>query len=296
MSHANITAIVGQIDSFPSLPLTVSKVLEITGNPESSANELMQAILPDQSMCAAILKIANSAFFGRPRKVSSIEEAVVVLGFDEVRNIILTQAIFSSFQKFKNTCKNDINTLWLHSLICGIAARTIARHTPDCIPNQLFIAGLLHDIGKLAMLLALPNSYNPNRSLAEHLQNSFFPEEEEKFGISHDQAGRRLLDRWLFPEQLCIATGCHHRPDTAAPAYTAFTLIVQMADILSHAVQNKDPITGAEIIQIISDFTPNTVVLWEQHKLHLQSEDLDEWLTELRTIVEDGSSLALFNP
>ena len=74
MSHSHITAILNQTDSFPVLPATVNRVIEITGIPESSANDLMQAILPDQSMCTAILKLANSAFFGRPRKVASIED------------------------------------------------------------------------------------------------------------------------------------------------------------------------------------------------------------------------------
>ena len=93
--HSHITEVLNQIDSFPALPATVNRVIEITGNPESSANDLMQAILPDQSMCIAILKLANSAFFGRPRKVASIEEAIVVLGFQEIRNIILTQAVLT---------------------------------------------------------------------------------------------------------------------------------------------------------------------------------------------------------
>lgn len=292
MTQSNITAIINQLDSFPSLPTTVIQVIEITGNPESSANDLMQAILPDQSMCTAILKIANSAFFGRPRTVCSIEEAVVVLGFHEIRNIVLTQAVFNSFQKFRNTHKKDIDSLWQHSLTCGLAARIIATHTGHT-PSQLFIAGLIHDIGKLTMLIALPHSYNPALELSERLQLSLFPEEEEKFGISHDNVGMLLLNRWLFPEPLCAAAGYHHHPDTA-PADAAFPLIVQMADIISHIVHAKDPINGQEILDLIRDFTPECLLLWERYHFHWHAEDIESWLAELRSSLGDHSVFNIF--
>jgi HD-like signal output (HDOD) protein len=253
----------------------------------------MQAIIPDQSICVAILKLANSAFFGRPRKVSSIEEAVVVLGFQEIRNIVLTQAVFNSFQKFKNTNKQDIGALWQHSLTCGLAARIIATHTQKQSPNYYFIAGLIHDIGKLAMLLPLPNSYRSNLTLKEQLRLSFFPEEEEKFGISHDTVGMRLLNRWLFPEQLCSSTGYHHNPNTA-PGDATFPLIVQMANILSHVVHAKNMIKGQEIMEIMHNFIPECTVLWEHYNFHWQPEDIDTWLVEIQAAINEESYLHIF--
>lgn len=175
MLHSDIAALIKQTDSYPPLPRTVLRVLEITGDPESSAHELMQAILPDQSICVAILKIVNSAFFGRPRKVCSIEQAVVVLGFVESRNIILAQAVFSSFHQFRITNKEDIDALWQDSLACALAATIIASRTTGYAPSQLFIAGLIHDIGKLILLLAFPKS------------------EEAKLGISYSKAGKSSI-------------------------------------------------------------------------------------------------------
>ncbi|MDO9040832.1 MAG: HDOD domain-containing protein [Desulfocapsaceae bacterium] len=296
MSHSHITAILNQTDSFPALPATVNRVIEITGNPESSANDLMQAILPDQSMCTAILKLANSAFFGRPRKVASIEEAIVVLGFQEIRNIILTHAIFNSFQRLKNTSKQDIDALWLHSLTCGLAAKIIAAHTTGYSESKLFIAGLIHDIGKLAILMALPNSYNHNleQMLSEQLQDTFFPEEEEKIGISHTTVGMRLLNRWLFPEQLCASAGYHHRPETA-PGDAAFPLIIQMANILSHIVHADETMSGQEILELIEKSNPEAALLWNRYNFHWQQEDIEVWLTALRTDIEDGTLLSIFN-
>lgn len=279
---------------FPPLPGTVIRVLEITGNPESSAHELMQAILPDQSMCVAILKIVNSAFFGRPRKVSSIEEAVVVLGFLEVRNIVLTQAVFSSFRKFRSTNKHDIDALWQHSVTCGLAAKLIAGRTSGYSPSHLFIAGLIHDIGKLTLLMAFPKSYSPAPETSGTLPFSLASEEESKYGISHANAGMHQLNRWLFPEQLCAATGYHHHP-ASAPDNAAFPLIVQMADILSHCLHSKETMTGREILDLINDLTPDSPLLWDRYNFHWQEEDIEQWLTELQADLTDGTLIDMFN-
>jgi HD-like signal output (HDOD) protein len=295
MPQSPVTSIFQQIDSFPALPATVNRVMEIVANPESTAHELMQAILPDQAMCLAILKLANSAFFGRPREVCSIEEAIVVLGFQEIRTIILTQAVFNSFQKLRNVNKQEIDALWDHSLTCALAAKIIATHTNGYSPSQLFIAGLIHDMGKIAMLMALPHNYSLlGHDFSERLRLSFFPEEEEKFGISHNEVGMRLLNRWLFPEQLCAATGYHHRSDTV-PGDAAFPLIVQMADMLSHVVHAQEGINGQEFLGLISDFSPESIKLWGHYNFNWQQQDIDTWLTELRTNLEDGTLLNVFS-
>ena len=133
MTDSKLNAIIRQVDSFPALPATVNKVMEVTGNPESTAHDLMRAILPDQSMCATILKIANSAFFGMPREVATMEKAVVVLGFNEIRNIVLGKAVFTSFQKMPKQNREETNLFWEHSFTCGIAAKIIAEqigHAP----------------------------------------------------------------------------------------------------------------------------------------------------------------------
>lgn len=295
MTPSNIALLIDQIDSFPALSATVSRVLEITGNPESSAQELMQAILPDQSMCVAILKLANSAFFGRPRKVSSIEEAVVVLGFHEIRNIVLTQAVFHSFQKFRSTNKEDIDALWRHSLTCGLAARIIADHSGQYVSSsQFFIAGLIHDIGKLAMLMVFPQSYSAVAEIPEHQRLPNFLEEEEKYGISHDRVGLRLLNRWLFPETLCISVGYHHRP-AVAPSNGEFSLIVSMADILSHIEQSQKECTGWEVLELMKARSPEDELLWKRYDFDWQEDDVENWLAALRTELADGNLLHLFN-
>jgi HD-like signal output (HDOD) protein len=295
MPQSPIISILQQIDSFPALPATANRVMEITANPESTANELMRAILPDQAMSIAILKLANSAFFGRPREVCSIEEAIVVLGFQEIRTIILTQAVFNSFQKLRNINKQEIDALWEHSLTCGLAAKIVATHTHGYSPSQLFVAGLIHDMGKIAMLMAFPHSYSPRgQDFSERLRHSFFPDEEEKFGIGHDEVGMRLVNRWLFPESLCVAIGYHHHSDNV-PGDGAFPLMVQMADMLSHAIHSPEMIDGQTFLRLIRDFNPEMIQLWSHYKFHWQEHDIDNWLTELRTSLADGTLLHMFS-
>lgn len=275
MTDTKLSAIIRQVNTFPALPATVNKVMAVTGNPESTAEELMQAILPDQSMCATILKIANSAFFGLPRQVSTLEKAVVVLGFDEVRNIILGKAVFTSFQKLQKLNKEDANLFWEHCFTCGIAAKIIAEHL-GYPPSELFIAGLIHDIGKLAMLMSFPHDYLLMIELSKPHQFRSVSTERETYSVSHDEIAMHILKRWLFPEKLVTAIGYHHQPEMA-PADTALPIIVQMADMLSLMHCSTDLFEPSDIVTIFQDFLPESQTLWRANNLPWDPEQLGVW-------------------
>lgn len=293
MTQAHFTALLKQIDSFPALPMTVNKVMAVTGNPESSAQDLMKAILPDQSMCAAILKIANSAFFGLPGEVSTIEKAVVVLGFDEIRNVVIGKAVFASFQALNRNNRQNIQIFWEHSFTCGLAAKILAEHL-GYSPSEFFIAGLIHDIGKLAMLMAFPHDYSPLLELSEPTQFRSIIKENEIFSVSHDEIGKRLLRRWLFPEPLIMAIGYHHSPQLA-PVHKVFPLIVQMADILSLIYCNPEKLIADDVIAIFKDFLPENLQLWQDNNLPWDLEKIGLWYDELiESRQRDGSVLDIF--
>lgn len=293
MTLSHSTALLKQIDSFPALPLTVTKVMAVTSNPESSAQDLMKAILPDQSMCAAILKIANSAFFGLPGEVSTIDKAVVVLGFDEIRNVVIGKAVFTSFQSLNRNNRQNIQTFWEHSFTCGLAAKIIAEHL-GLSPSEFFIAGLIHDIGKLAMLLTFPRDYSPLLELSEPNQYRSIIKENEIFSISHDEIGKRLLRRWHFPEPLIMAIGYHHSPETA-PSYKVYPLIIQMADILSLLFCSPEKMTPEDVITIFKDFLPENLQMWKDHKPSWNVEKTGYWFTELaESRQRDGAILDIF--
>lgn len=294
MTQAHFTALLKQVDSFPALPMTVNKVMAVTGNPESSAQDLMKAILPDQSMCAAILKIANSAFFGLPSEVSTIAKAVVVLGFDEIRNVVIGKAVFASFQTLNRNNRHNIQVFWEHSFTCGLAAKILAEHL-GYSPSEFFIAGLIHDIGKLAMLRAFPYDYSPLLELSEPNQFRSIINENEIFSVSHDEIGKRLLRRWLFPEPLIMAIGYHHSPQLA-PVHKEFPFIVQMADILSLIYCSPEKLTADDVTAIFKDFLPENLQMWQDNNLPWKPEKIGLWYNELiESRQKDGAVLDIFS-
>ncbi len=293
MSNANLDAIYAQIDSLPALPTTASAVLEVTADPESSAHDLMNAILPDQSMCATILKIANSAFFGLPREVSTIEKAVMVLGFDEVKNIVLGKAVFNSFKVLDANNKGGVDKLWQHSFSCGLAAKIIAERI-EISASEMFIAGLIHDIGKLAMLLTFPNIYSHLLRSAETDWQLNLEKENELFFISHDDVARRILDRWLFPDQLVNSIGYHHRPKQAG-AFQLLASCLEIADIVAHIYHDPEGPSAGDRKKHIQGINFEVFDTWQRHHLPCDSEEIHTWFELLgQSHEKDTAILSIF--
>ncbi len=289
MTHQILHRVSAQIDAFPALPSIVSKVLAITADPESSANNLMEAILPDQSMCAAILKVANSAFYGLPREISTIEKAIVVLGQEEIRNIIIGKAIFSSFPKMKEEHRAQIALFWEHAFTCGLAAKIMAPQF-GLSSSELFIAGLIHDIGKLAMLMTFPDSYPLLHDLSTQYCSPGTAEEKADFSISHDMVGLQLADRWLLPRQLVMAIGFHHNPQ-AAPCFRHYPLLIQAADSLALLYDNLDISAGRDVVEIFRNFLPETEEVWQNCDLTWHSDDVGVWFEKLQQLHEEEHSV-----
>ena len=290
MQDKQFSNIFRKVDSLPSLPATVSKVLAVTADPESSVTDLVNAILPDQSMCATILKLANSAFFGMPREVATMDKAVSVLGFNEVHNIVLGKAVFNSFQKISTINKTAIDAFWTHSFCCGLAAKILATDF-KCSPSELFIAGLIHDIGKLALFVARPDVYQPVLELSGTGQIRCEELETETIGIDHGQVGFHLLSRWLFPESLLCAVGFHHHP-LKSPSRQLYPVIVQLGDALSLIASVQDPvIKRVPLLPQVQQILPEGTPLWTQLAIDVNEERLQKWMKALHASYEQDSGI-----
>ena len=251
-------------------------MLQVTADPESSANDLMQVILPDPPMCTAILKIANSAFFGLPREIHTIERAVMVLGFDEIRNIILGKAVFNSFKELNGLNKKKIENLWQHSFDCGLAAKILAERV-DLSPSEMFLAGLIHDIGKLAMLITFPTLYSHMFVQQQDTLTGQVEQEIELFYIGHDDVAGRILNKWMFPHSLLSAVGYHHRVESApAPAILAST--IQISDILAHLISNQDALPVTAYRKTMQSIRPDIFDIWEKHEFPCDNEEIKIWI------------------
>ncbi len=289
MTDTKLSALFTQIDSLPSLPAIVTQVMQITSDAESSAQDLMQAVVHDQSMCALMLKIANSAFFGFPRKVSTIEKAVLVLGFDEIRNIVLGKAVINCFPNLdKKGNKSEVENFWQHSFLCGLGSKIIAEDL-GFSPSELFIGGLLHDIGKLAMLMAYGGDYINVIKLSDPVLPSSIHKENDHFTIGHDKVALKILNKWLFPNLLTHAIGYHHSPSTS-PSTPYHPGIIQIADVLALFISSTERGSVADIHAIIQDFYPEILILWEKKDISIDSR-VDSWLEKIKISREKDSAI-----
>ena len=278
-----------QIESLPPLPATVAEVLAVVNNPDSSANDLVKAILPDQSMCIAILKIANSALYGHQKQVSSLEAAVMVLGFNEVQNIVLAKATVQTIKPALRAWEEELKPFWDHSFTCGLAARIIGESI-NLPSGPFFVAGLFHDIGKLAMLLGLGEKYDIGKYLSGLTTAEMLKAEKETFSFSHDQIGSRLLQRWQFPDSLVTALHYHHSPDKA-PKMSGYPLVVQLADFLSHMYARPESPDEQTLKTCLKTSMPDFETQWRKMNLPWEEITLESWFAWLKVDRANGSAV-----
>lgn len=227
-----IHRITAQIESFPTVPGVATQLMRISASPRSTAEDLERVIRQDVSIAAMLLRRANSPRYGHAQGIDSLKKAITVLGFGEVQNLVLLKVFFRSFGRLQSNTSFNISEFWEHSFLCGLAAEMLARELQQAGGDH-FIAGLLHDIGKLVMSTTVPagNSWGIHASQFSPLETLL--NEKGCFGLNHGEVGEMLLKRWKFPECLVAAVRYHHCPENAGE-YGLFVTVVQLADLLAH--------------------------------------------------------------
>jgi len=289
MTVTRLEMIKQHIDSLPVLPATVTRLMKQTRDPECSAHDIMETILPDQSLCFTILKIANSALFGRPKKVDSIQMAISVLGFNEVQNIALTKALINSFSIIDKKHKLFVDKFWEHSFVGGIAARIIAQDL-QIAPDVASMGGLIHDVGKLVMLETFDDDYDIQLWMANFTDEKKLEEELETFSFTHDQIGGQLMEEWSFPDNLVTAVANHHHPEDASEN-KALAYVVQLADFLSFYCCNDALLGDDGITAVVDDSLPHLASSWRNLGLTIGDESLSKWYDWLLVNREQASQL-----
>ena len=292
-SHAAST-LIARLKSIPTLPTVALRVMEITANPKSSANDLMGIISPDVSLTTKILKIANSPFYGLTREISSLQHAVTVLGFKEIRNLVISTVAFESFKNLEQNSKFDINKFWRHSFYCALAAKAIAVDL-KIESSELFVAGLVHDIGKLAMYITFPSEFMMQAEIMNPLKIKYtaFEAEKDVFGMTHDEVGMKLLKKWMFPESLLTAVGYHHRPQEADKK-SNFPIIVHVADILTHVYEMQAEAEEGEPFEA-NLFYGDAIKLSKSFGMDWDVSDLSRFQQTLKeSIKQEADTINLF--
>ncbi len=215
------------IDTLPTIPSILRKLLAVIEKPKISINEIGSFIANDPVLTSRVLKVVNSPIYGFPGRISSLNQALILLGLNVVRGMLLGVSVFEAMQK-------TMVGLWEHSLGCAIAARVIAKKKGLKEPEEVSIAGLLHDIGKVVMGLKFPEEYAIAVADAQHQQIFMIDAERKQFNISHADAGGWISLKWNFPQNLVEPIEYHHKPHLAkvVPVQTA---VVHLADVLTRA-------------------------------------------------------------
>ena len=230
--------------------------------------------------------MANSAFFGFPREVRSLQQALTILGFKEIQNLVLARAVFNSFKNIKKNGAFDINQFWEHSFVCGLLSKIIANDIQKD-NNEFFVAGLIHDIGKLIIFLAMPVEYDRIIQSAKPMGFKMLQEEQQVLDLSHDEVGMKLLRKWLFPESLISAVEFHHNPH-GAKSHSLLPIVVHGADLLAHLVKLENPHDNPQLMEFLlrSDF----VTLAQANGLEWNEDALINFQRELEKRMDENAT------
>ena len=223
-----ILSLVKHVPPFPKVAMRVTEMLQ---NPEVTVSELAEVIQFDPVITANVLKICNASYFGLPRKVSSLDEALVIVGNDILKDIIITS---SSARFYKGAAgegyKLEQGELWRHSVATGIMAKELVKHIPAVNSGTAFTVGLLHDIGKRFLSSFVADEFKKIMSKVLADGCSFVEAEKELLGASHAELGGMILNQWDFPKEMELAVLQHHDPD--ALEKDPLTAVVALANAL----------------------------------------------------------------
>ncbi len=225
--------IVQATGDLPTMPHVASMVLQKLGNPNTSPKELHQTISADQALAARVLKVANSPLYGCSRAINRLTDAVVIMGFDSLRSLVMSSVMQDLFKSFGLTEK----LLWEHSFGCAAISKHIAKVIKYPKVEEAFLAGLLHDIGKVVLNLKIPDK---TREIVQEVYNnpgvSFMQAEQEMFGFNHAQVGKLIARKWNFAETIEETIGCHHDPRQAR-ILPVLTVIVNFGNLVCHKLE-----------------------------------------------------------
>jgi len=280
-----IKRITDAVLSLPVLPTITSKILELVDNPQTSAQMLSNLVSRDQVLTAKILKIANSSFYGFSGEINTVKHAVVILGYDSLKEISLSMSVFNVFKSDKKNKYFDVTEFWKHSIGVGMCARLIAEKISYPNTSEAFTAGILHDLGKVVLNQYLPYDFLKMQEMVNLDNIPVAVAEKEIFGVGHSQVGTWLATRWKLPEKLTSAIEFHHCP-WVFEGEDLIPVIIFLANRLAFSA--KIGSSGRKVLENIQTENQEFILA----KTGLTEIDYSDIITQLKTVYEmNGSNL-----
>jgi len=251
-----------RIPNLPTLPQVALKVNEMLNDPSTSMREMSDTIMKDQVIVSNILKLVNSAFYGFPSQIDNIHRAITVLGIETVRNAIMAVSVTKALSKANDAEDFSITTFWRHSIAVAITSRQLSQRIPIEVPETCFIAGLLHDIGKVIMARFLKEEFAQVLALMKQ-GSRFYDAEKSALHIDHAMIGGYLAKRWHLPDNLINAITYHHEPRENIAGHNLTAVIHAGDNIVNRSMEDSGtPLAinttpeNSEVVRRLIETTP----------------------------------------
>ncbi len=228
--------VISSIRNLPTPPIVFEQIQKVLNDPATSVGDVADILSEDPAMSVKVLKLTNSAFYGLSREIESVKQAVMIIGLEAVKNLVLSASVLSMF-KAKNEFKEYHENFWRHSLATALSARVIARDFQDgkvFNPDPAFSSGLIHDIGKMVFCCFLQKEH---KEIMDYMEKN--PDTNEAaaeiavLGFNHAQLGRQLAVTWKLPERMADTVGYHHNPNLEN-ASDNFAYLINLANYVAH--------------------------------------------------------------
>ncbi len=251
------------IEKLPSLPKVIHEVWEIIDKKDADLSKVSEIIGKDITLSAKVLKLVNSPFYGFPNRISSIKHAVVLLGLNAIKGLLISTLVFGEINE-------EIRDMWNHACDCATIAAVIAKVLDIKEADELTAAGLLHDMGKVILKNYFPEIDEKIKAIKKRENITDFEAEKKVMGISHDIINGWIVEKWHFPPLLTQAIVFHHNISGAYEKYRIFPAVISLADFLSHLYR----------------FAPDRLILPDIDErlcdiLNLNTEIIDKILSEV---------------
>jgi HD-like signal output (HDOD) protein len=230
---ALIQEAIGKVSYLSTLPEVTTRIVQLVQDPRSTAAQLHHLVSNDPALASRILKTVNSAFYGVPGQIGSMERAIVMLGLNAVKNIAVAASLGEMFRNVSLCDGFTARDLWKHCVAVGVGARELAKQINSPVAGEAFLAGLIHDIGILVWMQARPSELAHICEQAKQTAGDFCQIEMDTIGADHQMVGMALAEAWRFPRPCQMAAGYHHQPHSLADEHRLLPTLVYVADTLA---------------------------------------------------------------
>ncbi len=266
-----VESAIAKVGEIATLPEVTVKIIEIVENPRSTARDLHDVIKNDPALASRLLKVVNSAFYGLPGQIASVDRAIVLLGLSAVKNIAIAASMTHLFNSGATVEGFNGVEVWKHSVAVAVASRLITSAQGKPSVEESFLAGLIHDLGLLVQRQVFPKEIAEVIAKQKIGSARFHDLEQEIIGADHQALGSALAAKWRFPTNLCTAIGYHHKPMDLADVNRELPMLVHVADVLAAKAD-----LGFSVTAMHDDYDDETLDI-----IQTSQSDLDEIIDQL---------------